>query len=114
MVTSWRYLDAARCFDHWQGLSCRSLVWLGVLVLLPRLLLTVDGGFLMETIGHSAAASIASVEPVLIVVGGAIIALAAVALGIRWELKRHSSNRWGASASFFSLVLVIERPSYPT
>ena len=38
----------------------------------------------METIGTSAAASIASVEPVLIVVGGAIIALAAVALGIRW------------------------------
>lgn len=38
----------------------------------------------MEDIGTSAAASIAAVEPVLIVVGGAIIALAAVALGIRW------------------------------
>lgn len=38
----------------------------------------------MEEIGTSAAASISSVEPVLIVVGGAIIALAAVALGIRW------------------------------
>lgn len=38
----------------------------------------------MTQIGTDAAASIASVEPVLIVVGGAIIALAAVALGIRW------------------------------
>lgn len=38
----------------------------------------------MQAIGTSAAASIATVEPVLIVVGGAIIALAAVALGIRW------------------------------
>lgn len=38
----------------------------------------------MEEIGTSAAASIGTVEPVLIVVGGAIIALAAVALGIRW------------------------------
>lgn len=38
----------------------------------------------MEAIGTSAAAAIGTVEPVLIVVGGAIIALAAVALGIRW------------------------------
>jgi len=38
----------------------------------------------MEAIGTSAATAIGTVEPVLIVVGGAIIALAAVALGIRW------------------------------
>lgn len=38
----------------------------------------------MEAIGAASAASVAEVEPVLLAVGGAIIALAAVALAIRW------------------------------
>lgn len=38
----------------------------------------------METITTEATAAIAAVEPVLLAVGAAVIALAAVSLGIRW------------------------------
>lgn len=38
----------------------------------------------MEGLGTSAVAAIESVGPEILAVGGAIIALAAIALGVRW------------------------------
>ena len=57
--------------------------------------------------GGTAATAIGTVEPVLIVVGGAIIALLPVALGIRWVKATFFLIEGGFGLPFF-LVLVMK------